>query len=116
MPAVIEIPEVPGDPAGMRALASALKGDARDIESVASGLGNAVESMTFKGPAGDRFRTEAQSSSSSLGDCATRLTDLAGFLETKATEVEAAQKARLDRINALRREMAHEGVPVRIEA
>jgi hypothetical protein len=116
MPVEISVPEVPGDPAGMRALAGALKGDARDLEGVASGLGTAVGTMTFDAPAADRFRTEAQDAGKSLGDCAGRLNDLAGYLETKATEVEEAQQARLRQINNIRREMAQEGVPVRITA
>jgi len=116
MPVEISVPEVPGDPAGMRALAGALKGDARDLEGVASGLSSAVGSMTFDAPAAERFRTEAQGATKSLGDSANRLTELAQYLETKAHEVEEAQKARLREINNIRHEMAQDHIPVRITA
>jgi len=111
MPVAISLPEVPGDPAGMRALAGALKGDARDLEGVASGLGSAVDSMTFEGPAAQRFRDGAQDSRSSLARASSGLTDLATLLETKADEVEAAQKARLQALHNMQQEMAHDGIP-----
>jgi uncharacterized protein YukE len=114
MPVPISLPEIPGDPAGMRALAGALKGDARDLEGVASGLGTAVSSMTFEGPAAQRFRDGAQDSKSSLTQASSGLNDLATLLETKADEVEAAQKARLQTLHNMQREMAQDGVPAMI--
>jgi uncharacterized protein YukE len=106
----ISLPEVPGDPAGMRALAGALKGDARDLEGVASGLSTAVGSMTFDGPAADRFREGAQDTKTSLAQASSSLGDLATLLETKADEVEAAQKARLQALHNMQREMAQDGI------
>ena len=114
MPFEITIPEVPGDPAGMRVLAGALKGDARTIEGIASGVGSAVGSLTFEGPAADRLQSTTQSSGDSLGDCADRLNDLARLLEVKADEVEQRQRDRLERIRQLREEYAAQGVPARV--
>jgi hypothetical protein len=116
MPVEISLPEVPGDPAGMRALAGALKGDASALEGVASGLGTAVGAMTFEGPAADRFRTEQQDSRTTISDSVERLNSLAGLLETKADEVEAAQKARLQQLHNMQRELAQDGIPARIVA
>ena len=116
MPVEISLPEVPGDPAGMRALAGALKGEAGALEGVASGLGTAVGAMTFEGPAADRFRTEQTDSKKTISDCAERITSLASLLETKADEVEAAQKARLQQLHNMQRELAQDGIPARIVA
>ena len=114
MPVEITLPEVPGDPAGMRALAGALKGDARQIEGVASGIGGTVGSMTFQGPAADRLQDTTQSSGRTLGDCAEQLNDLARLLEVKADEVEQKQRDRLERIEQLREELSAQGVPARV--
>lgn len=114
MPIEITLPEIPGDPAGMRVLAGQLKGDAGRIEGVAAGIGSAVGSMTFQGPAADRFQSRTQSSGNSLGDCADRLNDLARLLEVKADEVEQLQRDRLERIRQLREEYASQGIPARV--
>jgi uncharacterized protein YukE len=110
----ITLPEVPGDPAGMRVLAGALQGDARELEGIASGITSAVGSLTFDGPAADRFQDTAQASGRTLGDCAARLSDLARLLEAKAAEVEQRQRDRLARIEQLRAELAARGVPARV--
>jgi uncharacterized protein YukE len=114
MPVEISLPEIPGDPAGMRALAGALQSDARAIEGVASGTGSAVGSMTFEGPAADRFRDAAQTTAKGLGDCAGRLQDTAKLLEAKATEVEQKQRDRLAKLQQLREDLAAQGVPAMV--
>jgi uncharacterized protein YukE len=114
MPFEISLPEIPGDPAGMRALAGALQGDAGAIEGVASGIGTAVGSMTFEGPAADRFRDSAQASGKTLGDCANRLRDTARLLETKAAEVEQKQRERQAKIDQMRRDFVEQGVLARV--
>jgi hypothetical protein len=114
MPVEITVPEVQGDPAGMRMLATSLRSDARSVEGIVSGTASAARSMTFEGPAADRLQTKTQSSSTSLGDCVEQLNDLARLLETWAEEVERRQEARLERIRQLREEFAEQGVPARI--
>jgi len=116
MPVEISLPPIPGDPAGMRALAGALRGDVRDLEGVASGLGTAVGTMTFEGPAADRFRDETQSSTRTATGVASQLTDLANAIERKANEVEQAQHERLRKMQEIREDMAESHVPVRIVA
>ena len=114
MPIEISLPEIPGDPAGMRALAGALRGDAQAVEGVGSGIVSTVGSMSFEGPAADRLLERAQSSRRSLGDCAVRLQDLASMLDTKAAEVEQAQRDRLARLEQMRAELLEQGIPARV--
>ena len=52
MPGPVWLPPVPGDPAGMRALASSLRRTAEQISGVDADVGSTVSSMTFEGPAG----------------------------------------------------------------
>ena len=42
MPVAIDIPDVPGDPAGMRALAAGLRSDAQAVGAIGSALGCAA--------------------------------------------------------------------------
>jgi uncharacterized protein YukE len=92
------LPEIPGDPAGMRALAAFLRGIASDVGSQSSDLRGEVASMTFEGPAGDAFRERMQSLTERARPAADELLELAGLLERSATEVEAAQRERERRL------------------
>ena len=114
MPFEISLPEVVGDPAGMRQLASELKQDARKLTDVAGRLTSSAGAMTFDGPAGDRFRRLADSSTGDLTGHAEQLTALAGKLMKAAEEVERLQQARLRKIAELRREYAAAGIPARV--
>jgi uncharacterized protein YukE len=114
MPVEITLPEVPGDPAGMRQLAGDLRVSATRIEGIGTGIGSAVGSWSFQGPAADRLTDAAQSSQRTLTDCATRLGDLARLLDQKATEVEEKQRARLDRLAQMRADLAEQGIPARV--
>ena len=114
MPIEISLPEVPGDPAGMRALAGTLRSDAQAIDGVGSGIVSAVGSMSFEGPAADRLLEGAQGARRNLADGAARLQDLAGLLEGKAAEVEQAQRDRLARLEQMRAELSEQGIPARV--
>jgi uncharacterized protein YukE len=92
------LPEIPGDPAGMRVLAGLLRNIAADVGSQSSDLRGDVTSMTFEGPAGDAFRERMQSVTERARATADQLLDLAGLLEHSATEVEAAQRERAERL------------------
>lgn len=105
MPGPVWLPEVVGDPAGMRALASALRRSAEQISQVDSDISAAVSSMTFEGPAGDRFRAATTTTGGRATSAAARLQSLAGTLERSAAEVEQAQAERLRRLEEMRREL-----------
>jgi uncharacterized protein YukE len=105
MPGPVWLPEVVGDPAGMRALASSLRSAADRISQIDADIAGAVGAMTFQGPAGDRFRTRSEGSGRVATRCAERLQGLAATLERSATEVEQAQAERLRRLEEMRREL-----------
>jgi uncharacterized protein YukE len=96
------LPEVVGDPAGMRTLAASLRSDASALASLASDLAGEIASMTFEGPAATEFRERTRARQTRLTDYAGRLLDVASLLETSATEVEAAQRERERRLAELR--------------
>ena len=91
----IPLPDpIPGDPAGMRALAGALRGDAATVAIVASQVNSRMAETQFVGPAADRLRDTIGSYQTRCVRLAQQLVDVAGLLERTATEVEAAQRAR----------------------
>ena len=92
------LPEIPGNPAGMRALAGTLRGLASDVASQATDATGEVKSMTFEGPAGDAFRERMQSLTERARAVADQLQQLAALLERSATDVEAAQQARAEKL------------------
>jgi hypothetical protein len=108
----IPLPDpVPGDPAGMRALAGALRGDAATMAIVASQVDSRMKETQFVGPAADRLR-------GTIGDYETRcvrlgqqLVDVAALLERAATDVEAAQRARQREIEHILATRTATGVP-----
>jgi uncharacterized protein YukE len=106
MPPDFTLPEIPGDPAGMRRLAGELRTDATNITSVAGRLSSEAASMTFDGPAGNRFRATAQSETGDLTNYAERLTTVAAKLTAAAAEVERLQAERLRKMEEMRREWA----------
>jgi uncharacterized protein YukE len=95
------LPEVPGDPAGMRALASTLRGHAGALGGLASGVDGDVSGMTFEGPAAEMFGSRMTVVVDAYRDAQAQLHDLAGKLETSATDVEAQQHARAVRLEQM---------------
>lgn len=100
----VTLPEVAGDPGGMRALAASLRRAAGQIEQVVASASAAVASTTFEGPAGDRFRQRETAGERSITSAATVLSGLAGTLERVAAEVEREQAARAAKLLALQRD------------
>jgi hypothetical protein len=105
-PALIELPPVPGDPAGMRALAAALRADAAGVGETATAVRGRVDSLEFYGPAADAIEQRIARSSKACALVAERLLFVAAALERGASEVEAAQRERLRKLEELRREAA----------
>lgn len=103
MPADVSLPPVPGDPAGMRVLAAALRNDASLLAVIAAETASTVENLEFFGPAATRLDGRVAGASRSVGNVAQELLSAAGTLERSASEVEAAQAARLRAIERLER-------------
>jgi hypothetical protein len=93
MPIAIEVPDVPGDPAGMRALAAALRTDAESAGELGAGLKARFESIEFYGPAADRIEGRTGMLGRACVDVASGLVEVAGLLDTWAARVEAEQAA-----------------------
>ena len=100
------LPEIPGDPAGMRALAGELRGRAGVVAAVSGTLARRVEATLFVGPAAERFRERIAASGERCRALSERLLAVSSLLESAATEVEAAQRERERRLAELRREAA----------
>ena len=103
MPIPIDLPEIPGDPAGMRALAAALRTDAASTALIAADVAGRFDGLEFYGPAADRIGADVTSSSRACGDVADQLLLTAALLERSASEVEAAQRLRERKLEELRR-------------
>jgi hypothetical protein len=106
VPIDISLPPVVGDPAGMRALAAALRSDAAMIAVVSADAAGAVDGLEFYGPAAERIDGHVHSASRQGGHLVEVLISTAGLLERSATEVEAQQRAREQMLERLRRELA----------
>jgi uncharacterized protein YukE len=76
------------DPEKMREFARSLSADARDLTDVAAGMRTAVASMTFGGPAADRFQHGARSRIKDLRDLAERLADVARVVYDAAEAID----------------------------
>jgi hypothetical protein len=112
MPVEISLPPIPGDPAGMRALAAALRTNAEGIAVVAAQTAAGVENLEFYGPAADRIDGEVRTGAGRAGRLADELMTTAGLLERSASDVEAAQAAQQRELERLRQELApHPGAP-----
>jgi hypothetical protein len=111
VPVDIFLPPVVGDPAGMRALAAALRSDAAMVAVVAADAAAAVDGLEFYGPAADRIDASVRSSSRQGGALAEELMSTAALLERAAADVEAQQRAREQELERLRRELAPRPVP-----
>lgn len=101
----VDLPDpIPGDPAGMRALAAGLRADGAAIAIVATDVDGRVASTEFVGPAADRMREHTDGFARRSTRLAERLVDSANYLDRAATELEAAQRARLREIEQLLRD------------
>jgi hypothetical protein len=109
MPVEISLPEVPGDPAGMRALAAQLRSDAVMAAVLSSGLAARVESAEFYGPAADRLEARMDASERRSKQIGERLLELARVLDVAAAQVEAEQRERERKLAELRRELVPGG-------
>lgn len=105
MPGPVWLPEVVGDPAGMRSLAATLRSIGSQIAQVESGIDSAVAGMTFEGPAGNRFRGRARGMGRVAHSAAAKLEDVAATLERSATQVEQEQADRLRKLEQMREEL-----------
>jgi hypothetical protein len=106
VPAVIDLPPVVGDPAGMRALAAQLRGDAQMVAVVAAHAASLVDGLEFFGPAADRIDGSVRSSTRQAGSLADQLLSVASLLERSASDVEWLQACRERELEKLRRELA----------
>jgi hypothetical protein len=106
VPVDISLPPVVGDPAGMRALAAALRSDAAMVAVVAADGAAVVDGLEFYGPAADRIDAGVRSACKQGGHLADQLMSTAALLERAAADVEAQQRAREQALERLRRELA----------
>jgi hypothetical protein len=112
-PVSIDLPPVPGDPAGMRALAAALRADSAGLAETAAAVAARVDSLQFYGPAADRIESRVGRSCKNCAQVAERLLLVAAALERGASEVEVAQRVRLRKLEELRREAARSAAGLR---
>jgi hypothetical protein len=91
---VSEIPPVIGDPAGMRALASTLRGAASSLGNADDAVWSKASSLSFVGPAANRLASAIGSWHGDISGASHRLSDTAALLERAATDVEIAQRER----------------------
>ena len=106
----VDLPDpIPGDPAGMRALALGLRADAAAIAIVATDVDGRVASTEFVGPAADRMRDRTDGFARRCTRMAERLVDSANYLDRAASDLEAAQRARLREIEQLLRDRSAVG-------
>jgi uncharacterized protein YukE len=92
-----------GDPAMMRSEAYALRSQAEALASLAQQLQGRIESLTFEGPAADRFRSAMTERYQEALRLAGELQDLSQYVLSAAARVEG-QIAELRRQEALRRQ------------
>jgi hypothetical protein len=111
VPVDISLPPVVGDPAGMRALAAALRSDAAMVAIVAADASATIDGLEFYGPAADRVEARVRSSSRQGGELAEQLMSTSALLERAAADVEAQQRAREQELERLRRELSPGAVP-----
>ena len=89
---LLERPSV-GDPELMRAMAARLKQHAETIASSGQGIQGRLRSMTFEGPAADRFRDRLESNRRTAETLSGDATELANGLLRAAAAAEAALNA-----------------------
>src|SRR6185312_11367325 len=95
----IDLPPVVGDPAGMRALAAALRSTASKASTVDQAVWGHVSALHFTGPAANRIAGEVRAWHGEVSGAVAELNETAGLLERAAAEVEREQVARLRMIH-----------------
>jgi len=78
-----------GDPAAIRSVGAKLAHIGEQVASAATGMRNRISTMTFEGPAGDRFRERLQNDRSGATAIAGALKSLSMTLVSGAAQVEA---------------------------
>jgi uncharacterized protein YukE len=102
------LPEVVGDPAGMRALAGTLKSLAQQVADQAASVAKTTGSISFEGPAATRFSHTIGLWETDVTSAAQELITAASVLETSATQVEAEQQARARILHQLLEDQLHD--------
>ena len=112
------LPEIPGDPAGMRRLAATARGHAGALGGLAAGIESDVSAMTFEGPAAEEFRPRMRAVAKAYHDAQNDLHEAARQLESAAADVEQQQRERerrlaqmWDEYHALQRQLATGAAP-----
>ena len=82
------------DPVALRGTAAQLRREAGVVVSAARSTSQRAASMAYAGPAADVFRTGIAAAGSAAEQLATRLMELARWLESCAVEAEAEIAAR----------------------
>lgn len=85
-------PEPKGDPAGMRALAKAIRAEADAAAAGASAAAALPRSLVFKGPAAGQLATNAAMVSGVASAAAAQLEDAAEQVDREARKIERAQR------------------------
>lgn len=110
VPVDISLPPVIGDPAGMRALAAALRSDAAAVAVVAAEVASTIDQLEFYGPAATRIDDRVGLTAKAAGRFADELTTTAALLERSATQVEMEQRERERQLERLRSELTPKAV------
>jgi hypothetical protein len=106
MPPDFSLPPIPGDPAGMRALAASLRTNAEGIAVVSAQAAATIDGLEFYGPAADRIDGQIRTTARGAGRLAEQLLATAALLERSAADVEAEQAAQQRELERLLRDFA----------
>jgi hypothetical protein len=111
VPIDISLPPVVGDPAGMRALATALRNDATSVAVIAAETASTVDALEFYGPAADRIDGRVDATARTAGRLSERLLAIVALLNRSASDVEAQQRERELQLERLRAELSPRAAP-----
>ena len=82
------------DPVALRSTAAQLRREADTVVTVSRGTTQRVAAMAYAGPAADQFRSGIAAAGTSAEQIATRLLELAAWLDQCAVQAEAEIAAR----------------------
>ena len=106
MPVYIDLPPVPGDPAGMAAAATAYRWLAGSIAELARDVKNTAVGFPLAGPFANRFHEAADIESGRAKAMAERLDALSTYLAGAARSVAELQAVRAELLERMQREAA----------
>lgn len=106
MPVYIDLPPVPGDPAGMAAAASVYRTLAGLIAGLAGDVKSTAVGFPLAGPFANRFHEAAEFESGRAKAMAERLDALSTYLAGAARSVAELQAVRAELLERMRRESA----------